>query len=57
MTDIMFETPSDTDIAKVTITKECITDGKEPVIEKVDTKSLTEKLAIPERKDKDEFVS
>ena len=57
MTDIMFETPSDADIAKVTITKECITDGKEPIIEKADTKSLTEKLAIPERKDKDEFVS
>ena len=57
MTDVMFETPSDGDIAKVTITKECITDGKEPVIEKVDTKSLTEKLAIPEREDKDEFAS
>ena len=57
MTDVMFETPSDTDIVKVTITKECITDGKEPVIEKADTKSLTEKLAIPEREDKDEFVS
>ena len=28
-----------------------------PVIEKADTKSLTEKLAIPEREDKDEFAS
>ena len=51
MTDIMFETPSDSDIAKVIITKECITDKKPPVIIKHDPKTLTEKLAIPEREE------
>ncbi len=34
MTDIMFEAPSDTTIKKVVITKECITKGKEPYIER-----------------------
>ena len=51
MTDVMFETPSDSDIAKVIITKECITDKKPPVIIKHDPKTLTEKLAIPEREE------
>ena len=51
MTDVMFETPSDPDIAKVIITKECITDKKPPVIIKHDPKTLTEKLAIPEREE------
>lgn len=51
MTDVMFETPSDTDIAKVIITKECITDKKPPVIIKHDPKTLTEKLALPEREE------
>lgn len=51
MTDIMFETPSDSDIEKVIITKECITDKKPPVIIKHDPKTLTEKLAIPEREE------
>ena len=34
MSDIMFETPSDETIRKVTVTKECITDGNEPQIER-----------------------
>lgn len=51
MTDVMFETPSDPDIAKVIITKECITDKKPPVIIKHDPKTLTEKLAIPQREE------
>ena len=51
MTDVMFETPSDPDIAKVIITKECITEKKAPVIIKHDPKTLTEKLAIPEREE------
>lgn len=51
MTDIMFETPSDSDIEKVIITKECITDNKEPIIIKHNPKTLTEKLALPEREE------
>ena len=34
MADIMYETPSDADIRRVTVTKECITKGAEPRIEK-----------------------
>ncbi len=34
MTDIMYEIPSDQDILKVTITKECVTDGKKPLVTK-----------------------
>ena len=30
----MYETPSDDTIKKITVTKECVTDGKEPVIER-----------------------
>ena len=33
LSDIMYETPSDENIKKVVITKACITDGAEPVIE------------------------
>ena len=51
MTDVMFETPSDSDIAKVTITKGCITDGKAPKIIKHDPKTLTDKLSLPEREE------
>ena len=51
MTDVMFETPSDTDIAKVIITKDCITDNKPPVILRHDPKTLTDKLALPEREE------
>ncbi len=51
MTDVMFQTPSDTDIAKVIITKDCITDEKPPIIMRHDPKTLTEKLALPEREE------
>ena len=46
MADIMFETPSDSSIRKITVTKECITEGKEPLIEKEEKKSLNEQLAL-----------
>ena len=49
MTDVMFETPSDTDIEKVIITKECILENKAPIIIKHNPKTLTEKLDLPER--------
>lgn len=32
LSDVMFETPTEENIEEVVITKECITDGKEPVI-------------------------
>ena len=34
MSDIMFETPSDDTIKKVTVTKKCITDGAAPMVER-----------------------
>lgn len=34
MSDIMFDTPSDNTIRKVTVTRECIMDGAEPLIER-----------------------
>lgn len=49
MTDVMFETPSDNDIEKVIITKECILENKAPIIIKHNPKTLTEKLDLPER--------
>ena len=51
MTDIMFETPSDIDIEKVVVTKECVTEGKPPIITRHDPKTLTEKLALPKREE------
>ena len=42
MTDIMFEAPSDKDIEKIIITKECVTEGKPPVIKRYDAPSLKE---------------
>ncbi len=48
MTDVMFDTPSDEDIEKVVITKECITEDAEPVVLKKVKKTLTEELAFPE---------
>ena len=48
MTDVMFDTPSDEDIEKVVITKECITEDAEPVVFKKVKKTLTEELAFPE---------
>ena len=48
MTDIMFDTPSDPDIEKVIVTKECVTEGAEPVIIRKARKRLTEQLAFPE---------
>ncbi len=56
MTDIMFDTPSDADIEKIVITKECITDGKSPAITRRKTQSLTEQLALPEREDREEAI-
>ena len=32
MTDIMFELPDRSDIREVVITKECVTDGRPPLI-------------------------
>lgn len=52
MTDVMFDVPSDGDIQKVTITRECITSGAQPVIKRREVKSLTEELALPERERK-----
>ena len=46
MSDIMFETPSDDSIKKVTITKECITDGGDPLIEREEKQSLNDQLAF-----------
>jgi ATP-dependent Clp protease ATP-binding subunit ClpX len=34
VSDIMFDTPSDKTITKVTVTKECVTDGAAPVVER-----------------------
>ena len=48
MTDIMFATPSEPDISKIVITKECITESKPPEITRSKAESLTEKLALPE---------
>ncbi len=52
MTDVMFDVPSDGDIEKVTITRECITSDAQPVIKRREVKSLTEELALPEREKK-----
>ncbi len=46
LSDVMFETPSDSTIRKVTITKECVTEKQEPVIEREEKKSLGEQLAL-----------
>ncbi len=51
MTDIMFETPSEPDIEKITVTAECISEGAEPVIIRKEKKSLTEQLSFPELED------
>lgn len=51
MTDIMFDTPSDPDIEKITVTKECITEGADPVIVRSEKKTLTEQLSFPELDD------
>ena len=40
MSDIMFETPSDETIKKVTVTKECITDGAAPLVEREEAPEL-----------------
>lgn len=52
MTDVMYDVPSDKDIQKVTITRDCVVSGKPPVIKKREVKSLTEELALPEREGK-----
>lgn len=49
MTDIMYETPSDKEIEKIIITKECITDSKPPIVKRRESRSLAEELALPER--------
>ena len=48
MTEVMFDTPSDEDIEKVVITKECINDGAAPTVFRRTKHSLTEQLAFPE---------
>ncbi|MDD6484407.1 MAG: ATP-dependent Clp protease ATP-binding subunit ClpX [Clostridiales bacterium] len=40
MSDIMYETPSDNSIKKITVTKECITEGAEPLLDKGSQKQL-----------------
>ena len=47
MADIMFETPSDDSIKKVTVTRECITDGAQPLTER----ELIESEPLPELPD------
>ena len=56
MTDIMFETPSDAEIEKILIKKECITDGEPPIITRAERKTLTEELALPEREETNKAV-
>lgn len=46
MADIMYETPSDKTIRKITVTKECITEGKPPLIEREELKTLEEQLSL-----------
>ena len=52
MTDVMFDVPSYGDIEKVTVTRDCVVSGAQPVIKKREYKSLTEELALPERERK-----
>ena len=40
MSDIMYETPSDNSIKKITVTKECITEGAKPLLDKGAQKQL-----------------
>lgn len=56
MTDIMFETPSDDTIEKITITKACVEGKEAPVIVHGEVKSLTEKLALPERENGEKAI-
>lgn len=56
MTEVMYNTPSDKSIAKIRITKECITDGAMPAITRHEEKSLTEELALPERENTNEAL-
>ncbi len=46
MADIMYEAPSDKSIRKITVTKECVTEDKNPLIEREDKKTLEERLAL-----------
>ncbi len=48
MTDVMFDTPSDTTISKIVINENCVTDGKPPVIYHEENIPLSEQLAFPE---------
>lgn len=49
MSDIMFETPSDDSIKKIILTKQCITEGAKPIIERKDKKSLNEQLMLNDK--------
>lgn len=51
MSDIMFDTPSDDTIKKITVSKECITENKAPIIKRKTKKSLKEQLSLEEKKD------
>ena len=51
MSDIMFDTPSDDTIKKITVSKECITENKAPNIKRKAKKSLKEQLSLEEKKD------
>lgn len=46
MADIMYEAPSDKNIRKITVTKECIELGKTPLIEREENVSLKEQLSL-----------
>lgn len=48
MTDIMFDTPSDPDIVKVIVNKNCIDEGAPPEIIREEKLTLTEQLSFPE---------
>jgi ATP-dependent Clp protease ATP-binding subunit ClpX len=49
MSDIMFETPSDESIQKIILTKQCITEGAKPIVERKDKKSLNEQLKLNDK--------
>ena len=51
VSDIMFDTPSDRSIIRVTVTKECVTEGAAPLVERKESKRLGEQLGIEEAAD------
>lgn len=56
MTDIMFETPSDDSIEKITVTKACVEGTEKPIVVRREVKTLTEELALPERENGEKAI-